>query len=264
MTTPIRMVSVPVKPTESMIAEGDAVMRGRYGCCFEVEPIWSAMLSAAPVREEGGAVRAWMFRESPSERWHVTMDRRSVDEYLKAFSTAEVHPLAIATREEAPVRECDDCGSPLNSDGECTRDLAEREADDRAEAVYREEALAAAGEVDEDWILGLIGEAVCMAEDQEREDESDEEICRIAESVLNAIRPYLRAQPPAREDAKVCYDCATDRPHRMTEACTHPAPDALRAAVEKLETAKITDDPAEVFMLAMEALVILQAEQEAK
>ena len=64
----------------------------------------------------------------------------------------------------------------------------------------REEAPAKAGEVDEDWIRGLISEAVVMAEDQEREDESDEEICRIAESVLNAIRPYLRAQPQARED----------------------------------------------------------------
>lgn len=45
---------------------------------------------------------------------------------------------------------------------------------------------------------------------------------------------------------------------------THPSPDALRVAVEKLETAKITDDPAEVFMLAMEALAALQAEQGAK
>lgn len=54
---------------------------------------------------EGGAVRSWMFRESPSERWHVTLDRRDVDEYLKAFSTAEVHPLAIAAREDArPVK----------------------------------------------------------------------------------------------------------------------------------------------------------------
>lgn len=44
----------------------------------------------------------------------------------------------------------------------------------------------------------------------------------------------LRTQPPAREDAKACYDCATDRPHRTSEACTHPAPDALRRAVEAL------------------------------
>lgn len=42
---------------------------------------------------------------------------------------------------------------------------------------------------------------------------------------------------------------------------TRPAPDALRTAVAKLEKAKITDDPAEVFMLAMEALAVLQAEQ---
>ena len=64
---------------------------------------YRALTTRSDVKPEGGAVRAWMFRESPSERWHVTMDRRSVDEYLKAFSTAEVHPLAIATREESPA-----------------------------------------------------------------------------------------------------------------------------------------------------------------
>ncbi len=44
----------------------------------------------------------------------------------------EGYDAALTPRHEAP--ECDDCGSPLNSDGECTRDLAEREADDRHEA----------------------------------------------------------------------------------------------------------------------------------
>ncbi|WP_338575798.1 hypothetical protein V8J38_11400 [Brevundimonas olei] len=116
MTTP--RVTVPVEPEYTateylrLIAEGWEVIEstgsqmtiqnpeddGPQELVIDVD----AMLSAAPA-PEGGAVRAWMFRESPSERWHVTMDRRSVDEYLKAFSTAEVHPLAIATREEAPA-----------------------------------------------------------------------------------------------------------------------------------------------------------------
>lgn len=37
---------------------------------------------------------------------------------------------------EGQQGECPDCGSPLNEDGECLRDLAEQEADDRAEAEY--------------------------------------------------------------------------------------------------------------------------------
>jgi hypothetical protein len=72
----------------------------------------------------------------------------------------------------------------------------------RALAAAHVTRSAEPGAIDEDWIRGLIGEAVVMAEDQEREDESDEEICRIAESVLNAILPYLRAQPQAREGAQ--------------------------------------------------------------
>lgn len=40
-------VLVPREPTEEMIREGDEVMHGRYGCSFEVSPIYRAMLSAA-------------------------------------------------------------------------------------------------------------------------------------------------------------------------------------------------------------------------
>lgn len=131
----------------------------------------------------------------------------------------------------------------------------------RALAAAHVTRSAEPGAIDEDWIRGLIGEAVVMAEDQEREDESDEEICRIAESVLNAIRPYLRAQPPAREDAqpvgvKALVDSAltytSSRGHapgfgplgKLHEAAlavkrsplyTRPAPDAPRVAVEALE-----------------------------
>jgi hypothetical protein len=115
-------------------------------------------------------------------------------------------------------------------------------------------ASAEPGAIDEDWIRGLISEAVVMAEDQEREDESDEEICRIAESVLTAIRPYLRAQPQAREDAQpvawrmigrdgstislqaepyhggFAHMMESDVGCTVQPLYTHPAPDALREA----------------------------------
>lgn len=42
-------VVVPVEPTEEMIGEGDRVMYGRYGCSFEVAPIYDAMIQAAQV-----------------------------------------------------------------------------------------------------------------------------------------------------------------------------------------------------------------------
>lgn len=44
---------VPIKPTEAMISEGDRVMYGRYGCSFEVAPIYEAMLTAAKAGEDG-------------------------------------------------------------------------------------------------------------------------------------------------------------------------------------------------------------------
>lgn len=47
------------------------------------------------------------------------------------------------------------------------------------------------GGVGEDWIRGLIGEAVVMSADDV--EEGGEENCRIAEAVLIAIRPYLAA-----------------------------------------------------------------------
>lgn len=46
-------ILVPVEPTEEMIGEGDRVMYGRYGCSFEVAPIYDAMLAASPTVEAG-------------------------------------------------------------------------------------------------------------------------------------------------------------------------------------------------------------------
>lgn len=120
----------------------------------------------------------------------------------------------------------------------------------RALAAAHVTRSAEPGAIDEDWIRGLIGEAVVMAEDQEREDQSDEEICRISESVLNTLRPYLRAQPQSREgaqpvrgeirviDGNRCRFIERELEGDKWEVigpATHPAPDALRAAVEALE-----------------------------
>lgn len=105
------------------------------------------------------------------------------------------------------------------------------------------------GAIDEDWIRGLISEAVVMAEDQEREDESDEEICRISESVLNTLRPYLRAQQqscegaqPVRGEIRVIDGNRCRFIERELEGdkwevigpATHPAPGALRVAVSDI------------------------------
>ena len=53
------------------------------------------------------------------------------------------------------------------------------------------------------------------------------------ERVIQAL-----SKPQAREEAQPvdCYDCATDRPHLTTDACTPTAPEAekLRVAVEAL------------------------------
>ena len=46
-------VLAPIEPTETMISEGDRVMYGRYGCSFEVAPIYEAMLTAAKAGEDG-------------------------------------------------------------------------------------------------------------------------------------------------------------------------------------------------------------------
>lgn len=156
---------------------------------FDVVPLFTA----APVREEGGAVRAWMFRESPSERWHVTMDRQHVDEYLKAFSTAEVHPLAIATREKAPA--CKKCGGKgytehEGGEGEGYPSRPEIEA-----CSCREEAPAEAGE--REAIAAIITGFPASYYDNETCNAALmgdwKEALRLANQII-----ALRAQPPAR------------------------------------------------------------------
>lgn len=95
----------------------------------------------------------------------------------------------------------------------------------------------------------------------------------------------LRAQPPAREDAQpvACVSCE-DRPASGNNPCascgrTHPAPDALRVAVEALEAINhirsemvgvpVDSEAANAWAMALDAaadharqaLAALQAEQ---
>jgi len=52
------------------------------------------------------------------------------------LSPAEHTQAAQTQTSQVDFGECEDCGSPLNEDGECLRDLAETETDDLAEAEY--------------------------------------------------------------------------------------------------------------------------------
>lgn len=122
MTPPIRMVSVPVEPTEAMIEAGwksqglDHNGTPVWKCDVEVRAIatYRAMLDAAPVREEGGAVTKACadFQEAidyfeadvadalaeGSER--ADLWDREVTVNIDALKT--VMSAALATREEAP------------------------------------------------------------------------------------------------------------------------------------------------------------------
>lgn len=112
MTPPIRMVSVPVEPTDAMMDawHGSAWPQGpkvsptsQAGLAFKRH--YAAMLTASPVREEGGVVLAK--RVSPGE----AINRAVGDEVLTAKALESIttagwvfaHKDDIATREEAPA-----------------------------------------------------------------------------------------------------------------------------------------------------------------
>lgn len=70
--------------------------------------------------------------------WYLVPDHMGTGS--KAAAQADYERRILSSLEPAAPEgqqgECPDCGSPLNEDGECLRDLAEQEADDRAEAEY--------------------------------------------------------------------------------------------------------------------------------
>ena len=92
----------------------------------------------------------------------------------------------------------------LGNIGACSAEIVgHEEAADAILALLSARPLALGGQqgVDEDWIRGLIGEAIVMNEDQERADEGDEELSRISDGVLKALRPHL-STTPARAEAQ--------------------------------------------------------------
>lgn len=112
MTPPIRMVSVPVEPTDAMMDawHGSAWPQGpkvsptsQAGLAFKRH--YAAMLTASPVREEGGVVLAK--RVSPGE----AINRAVGDEVLTAKALESIttagwvfaHKDDISTREVAPA-----------------------------------------------------------------------------------------------------------------------------------------------------------------
>lgn len=62
--------------------------------------------------------------------------------YAEVAGTVPESPCVLSACIEQVERECPDCGSRLNEDGECLRDLAEREHDDQAEARFISSALS--------------------------------------------------------------------------------------------------------------------------
>lgn len=240
-----------------------------------IQSVPLSALSAAPA-PEGGAVDDEALKIATE--LHTAFEKLIYDlpKYLdaenltdeenmirEAWITLDVtaHRLAaLATREEAPAEAGEDYFSAglVWEDQHIGRWVADVEEDGRAKAVLAAQA---------------IGE------------DEDQAVAR-RELILSA----LRAQPPAREDAQpfgywvthpvgenpvfIRYGSFVPADDRYTvqPLYTHPAPDALRVAVEALEKIKVraADDGTgssvfpEIRNIASKALATLQAEQGAK
>jgi hypothetical protein len=90
---------VPVEPTGAMLHAGDEVMMGRYGCSFEVAPIYAAMLDASPlppastgqwkdIGSEGFEPTAEMIELGSKACRHVTFNALTMDECRDAVRAA--------------------------------------------------------------------------------------------------------------------------------------------------------------------------------
>lgn len=212
-------VTVPVEPTEEMLDAACNVGPDTNNGAFshdDARAVFTAMLSAAPA-PEGGAVsdalqRLRVLRDQARNGTSVSdPDEHDADELDAILSVIEP---ALATREEAPAEA-----------GEAVEVWVVYGDDHDYDTMSQ-------------WLVGVYS----TKEEAEAAAEADRKRY-VAEGGskdrpgydISSTRLNLRAQPQAREDAKACYDCATDRPHRTSEACTYPAPDALRTAVEALE-----------------------------
>ncbi len=209
---------------------------------------------------------------------------------------------ALATREEAPVETTEQLAKRLIgevvAEDEARRKLiglieqwageSEYDAEDMAALaddilhafngppVVREEAPAEAGE---DGVRGLISEAIQGLERAIASTRFDSAAKEVFAACVDDFRKVLRAQPQAREEAqpvawrwRVGDDtpwCPTDREPKspllqVQPLYTHPAPDALRDAVEaleKIENPRSDFDLKHSRSVARQALAALQAEQ---
>ncbi|GAA0768636.1 hypothetical protein [Brevundimonas olei] len=242
--------AVPVEPTDAMILAGAEVkgMIDVYGCVGNADEVWSAMLSAAPA-PEGVAVSIWSDARNVFVRYAELFAMTERYEEASAIADKAAREIeALATREEAPA------------EAGATVEIRFPELNDH---LIR---MASAGNT------GSLAEWCAF---------------------LDCLRAALRAQPPAREDAQpfmFAYE-DVDKPgewrafrHQIKRAdgsiCpgrplyTHPAPDALRVAVEALEKIKavrVCKESANIWTgadacrkIATEALAVLQDGQGAK
>ncbi|GEM_PF-3394171 len=253
MTPPIRMVSVPVEPTGPYSAEFGAIHHeAERGYLFSIHPesaakevaralnhaaAVEAAATAAPVREEGGAVAELIeaaeeclrLGNSTCEDTPENRKRCRARSRLMKLTTPKAIIAALATREEAPA--CKKCGGKgytqyEGGEGEGYPSRPEIEA-----CSCREEAPAEAGE----WITGeALHEIMASFEGQA-------DVSEIAAKINAAIA--LRAQPQAREEAQpvhaleIVRDPTVEGAKRFVGVTTPPAPEAekLRVAVEALE-----------------------------
>lgn len=355
MTPPIRMVSVPVAALDALkhCAENEKAhwsLSGETEACVDVpvkdlRAITDA-LTAAPVREEGGAVdvgreaiwklvhEVWQLLDEAEtdsagittpdqERWQAVSDAMDALEALVPDSAGPFwggFPVnyfwpALATREEAPAEAGEDDGLFL---------LMKRGL------YYRPNAMGYTGIKDHagrytkaeaenhaDPISGVTAIAAIDAPDFSPACFDDLARAHLVGKLERATRELsaLRAPPPAREDAQpvgwlravdeemVCAHLGVADAEDSFETAKkklasliqwniavatdpsvggRPAPDALRVAVEALETINhirsemvgvpVDSEAANAWALALDAaadharqaLAALQAEQEAK
>ena len=243
MTTP--RVTVPVEPTEEMIEAGNRALSPWIAPAMHAAEAYRAMLSAAPAPEGGAVSRDQVLaivRQFASPSWC------SVDRLVDTLCAA------LATREEAPA----EAGGGVNW-------KAEYEAVCEARISDRQQSQEIINERDK-WIVELIRECDALrAQPPARSQVSAEDAGWLLENYgptsprIERIANALLAHPPAREDAQpVAWVYAkgelkslqfTRQEHLEREAWgwvenplyTHPAPDALRVAVEALERIATVD-----------------------
>jgi len=220
MTTP--RVTVPVAPTEAMMKAADAVDWNNEDERASVINMWQAMLSAAPAPEDGAV---------------FLCDHCNGDGYIYPNGIGDGH-----NHQDV----CPSCGGAggfdPNAPALATREEAPAEAEEDFTPVtglWKDQSLSRLERV--------------KAHRMEFRSDVSQAVKAVDEEASRQSLSALRAQPPAREDAQpfgywvehrsgenpvlIRYGSfvpASDH-YKITALYTHPAPDALRVAVEALE-----------------------------